>query len=236
LVLHQGLGCSGYDFVEFGYVEGLRGVRRTVCIDPRGHGQSDKPHHPAAYTPQAMAEDVVAVLDELDVEHADFFGYSMGALVGFALAKHAPNRITSFVFGGAGPYAPPDDTIRALWAALKNGPDGFVQFAKQDGPIPLTWEARIRANDFEALRAYFRSPGLADDPIDDVPSSIKAPCLLIVGDDDFNCAAVQKCAEQIPTATLVVLPGLGHTTGLLRSDLTLPHIKAFLSQVDSRTI
>jgi pimeloyl-ACP methyl ester carboxylesterase len=81
LVLHHGLSGTGEDFVEFGYVEGLTGLRRLVYIDARGHGQSDKPHDPAAYTPQRMVEDIVAVLDDLEVEQADFFGYSMGALI-----------------------------------------------------------------------------------------------------------------------------------------------------------
>jgi pimeloyl-ACP methyl ester carboxylesterase len=119
-----------------------------------------------------------------------------------------------------------------MWSALKSGPDGMAQFAKQDGPITPTWEARIRANDFEALRAFFTSPGLANDRLDKVPPTIKAPCILIVGDDDFNSAAVQKCAEQMPTATLVVLPGVGHSSAFMRSDLVLPHVKAFLNRID----
>src|SRR5689334_1086407 len=116
LLLHHGLGCSGYDFVDFGYVAGMRG-RRVVWLDARGHGQSDKPHDPEAYAPQRMAQDVVAVLDDLDIEEADFFGYSMGGMIAFAVAKYAPDRIRSYVIGGASPY-PSDDTIRALWTAL----------------------------------------------------------------------------------------------------------------------
>jgi pimeloyl-ACP methyl ester carboxylesterase len=37
-----------------------------------------------------MAADVVAVLDALGVDRAHFFGYSQGAMVGFALAVYAP--------------------------------------------------------------------------------------------------------------------------------------------------
>jgi pimeloyl-ACP methyl ester carboxylesterase len=227
------LGGTGEDFVEVGYVEGLSGLRRLVRIDARGHGQSDKPDDPAVYTPERMVGDVVAVLDDLGVDQADYFGYSMGALMGFAVAKHAPDRIRSFVFGGAGPYPPPAETARMLWSGLKVGPDGLVQFATQDGLVPPGFEARLRANDFAALRAYFTSPGHADDPIDIVPATINVPSLVIVGEDDFNCAAAQKCAQQMPAATLVVLPGLNHLTAFVRSDLMLPHIKAFLNNVDA---
>ena len=34
-----------------------------VAMDCRGHGDSDKPHDPAAYGHDRMAEDVVAVMD-----------------------------------------------------------------------------------------------------------------------------------------------------------------------------
>src|SRR5581483_9974765 len=35
---------------------------RVLAVDARGHGESDKPHDPAAYGPQ-MARDVVRLLD-----------------------------------------------------------------------------------------------------------------------------------------------------------------------------
>jgi pimeloyl-ACP methyl ester carboxylesterase len=93
----------------------------------------------------------------------------------------------------------------------------------------------MRANDFDALRAFFMSPNVAPDPLDDVPPTVMAPCLLIVGEDDFAYAGMRKVAEQIPNATLVVVGGVGHTYGFTRSDLVLPHITAFLNKVDGTT-
>jgi pimeloyl-ACP methyl ester carboxylesterase len=233
LVLHHGLGGSGDDFTEVGNVEELRSVRRLVRIDARGHGRSDKPHERESYSPERMAGEVVAVLDDLGLEQADFFGYSMGGIVAFAVAKYAPERINSYAIGGASPYPPPDDTVRVMWAGLKGGPDAFVGFLQHDGPLPPGLGARARENDFDALRAYFTSPGVAPDPLDDVPPTIKSPCLLIVGDADYGLAGVQKCAEQMPTATLVVLPGVGHVYGYVHSELLLPHIRAFLAEMDA---
>jgi pimeloyl-ACP methyl ester carboxylesterase len=74
LVLHHGTGGSGPDWVDLGYVEALQDRHRLILIDARGHGQSDKPHDPAAYDLPLRAADVVAVLDELGVQHADFLG------------------------------------------------------------------------------------------------------------------------------------------------------------------
>jgi len=46
---------------------------QTVGPDIRGHGGSDKPHDPAAYAPEVLAADAIALLDELEIERADLF-------------------------------------------------------------------------------------------------------------------------------------------------------------------
>ena len=39
--------------------------RRVIAYDARGHGESDKPHDPAAYENDAMRRDAQALLDHL---------------------------------------------------------------------------------------------------------------------------------------------------------------------------
>ena len=69
------------------------------------HGESDKPHDPAAYGLAHRTADVLAVLDDLSIQKADYFGYSLGGWIGFGLVKRAPQRFSSFIFGAAHPYA-----------------------------------------------------------------------------------------------------------------------------------
>ena len=71
LVMHHGTSGSGADWLELGYVDALKADHRLILLDARGHGQSDKPHDPKAYDPALRASDVIAVLDELDVEIAE---------------------------------------------------------------------------------------------------------------------------------------------------------------------
>jgi pimeloyl-ACP methyl ester carboxylesterase len=52
LMLHGTFHC-GSDWVDIGYVDAFKAERQVILLDSRGHGQSDKPHDPAAYTPQA---------------------------------------------------------------------------------------------------------------------------------------------------------------------------------------
>ena len=45
-------------------------------------GASDKSHDVADYDPKLMVEDVVAILDDLKINKAHYFGYSMGGMIG----------------------------------------------------------------------------------------------------------------------------------------------------------
>src|SRR5258708_38816050 len=52
---------------------------RAVALDCRGHGESAKPHDPAAYTRAAMAADIHALAEHLEIPRFHLMGYSMGA-------------------------------------------------------------------------------------------------------------------------------------------------------------
>jgi pimeloyl-ACP methyl ester carboxylesterase len=97
LVLHHGTLGSGADWVDLGYVDALKENHQLILLDSRGHGESDKPHDPAAYDLGLRALDVLAVLDDLSIRKSDYFGYSMGGWIGFEVAKLAPNRFNSFI-------------------------------------------------------------------------------------------------------------------------------------------
>jgi pimeloyl-ACP methyl ester carboxylesterase len=75
---------------------------RVIAIDNRGHGESDKPHEPEAYTPETMADDAAALLDHLDIRQAHVMGYSMGARISAFLALQHPDKVKSLIFGGLG--------------------------------------------------------------------------------------------------------------------------------------
>lgn len=80
----------------------LRAVaeRGHVVTDLRGHGRSERAA--TGYSPDALARDVLAVLDEAGVPAADVVTYSMGGVVGWALARLAPDRVRALALGGIG--------------------------------------------------------------------------------------------------------------------------------------
>src|SRR5947207_10062440 len=75
---------------------------RTVALDLRGHGESDKPHDPAAYARTEMVGDVLALMDHLDLGRVNLMGYSMGSHLSLRAALTAPDRVDNLILGGVG--------------------------------------------------------------------------------------------------------------------------------------
>lgn len=65
----------------------------VVTLDPLGHGRSDRPADPQAYSVTAFAEQVVALLDHLGAAQAVVGGVSLGANVALETAAIAPERV-----------------------------------------------------------------------------------------------------------------------------------------------
>ncbi len=195
LVLHHGTFGSGADWVEFGYVDSLKEDHQLILLDARGHGKSDKPHDPAAYDIAHRSSDVLAVLDDLGIRSADYFGYSLGGWTGFLLARYAPQRFNSFIFSAAHSFAEDMQPFRNI---MPRSIDALAALIDQVFGSRLTPALRTRllANDLDALRA------LTQDRVSnaDVLQSMTMPCLLFVGEFDPRLTMVNKCASQLNNA------------------------------------
>jgi pimeloyl-ACP methyl ester carboxylesterase len=231
LVLHHGFSDSLESWYGMGYVDPLKHNYRLILIDARGHGASDKPHDPAAYTVQHRAADVVAVLDTLAIPTAHFFGYSMGGHIGFALAKYAPTHFTSFIIGGASPYGATPDFQRQLLRLLQQGAVAFVRGWEQQGPVSPTMKARLLANDMDALIALWTTRIEESPRLEDVLPTMTMPCLLLAGEQDVSYADIKECSIHLPQGTLVTLPGLNHYEAFRQANVALPHLTSFLAAV-----
>ena len=156
LVLQHGFSDSSEIWYERGFVAALKPKYRLVLIDARGHGQSDKPHDPPSYAPEKFASDIVAVLDDLGMKTAAYWGYSMGGWMG--LPWHDTRWIASHVLcsevrpaSGASPYAAEPGKEHPLITALRGGLDEYVSLFGEELTPPL--RERLLANDTAALIA-----------------------------------------------------------------------------------
>ena len=60
-----------------------------IAVDLRGSGWSEAPR--TGYTGLQLADDVIALLDELGLEHVDVIGHDWGAWIGFILGLRNPS-------------------------------------------------------------------------------------------------------------------------------------------------
>ncbi|MGH6710745.1 MAG: alpha/beta fold hydrolase [Bradyrhizobium sp.] len=225
LVMHHGTFGSGADFIELGYVDAFKADHQVILPDSRGHGQSDKPHDSSSYDLALRASDVIAVLDELDIRKADYFGYSLGGWIGFDLAIRAPERFGSFIFGGSHPYAENMQPFRDLMPRDREAFAAMVDqaFGSRLSPAMRT---RLLANDLDALCALTEN---RESNAEGLPS-MTMPCLLFVGELDPRLPQARQCASVLPNATIFTLPGCDHPAAAIRSELVIPNLNAFLSK------
>jgi pimeloyl-ACP methyl ester carboxylesterase len=211
--------------------QALGDAYRSIYIDHRGHGQSDKPHDEAAYALPTRVADVTAVLDELGLAKAHFVTVSYGARLAYAVAELASERVQSLTACGMGPYAlgrggPLVSAIdRAMdGAGMEAFADALSAFMLVEGPV----RDALLANDHAALAASWKS-GRNTGAISDRLSEWMLPCLIYAGTDDADFFELSKrAAAEIPGATFLEMPGLTHFSCFADDSIT-PRIKQHIA-------
>jgi pimeloyl-ACP methyl ester carboxylesterase len=232
VVLHHWSLSALESWYDYGYVSALKNEYRLILPDACGHGASDKPHSPEAYELPKRVGDVVAVLDDLGIAQAHFFGYSMGGWIGFGVARYAPDRFRSLIIGGQHPYAQSMEGLRQLVRyGVENGPQAFVAMWEESFGALLDQEkARMLSYDYDALLAVAQDR----DSLEAVLPTMRIPCLLFVGEADGVCPLARQCAQRIANVQFVVLPGLDHGEAIAQRDQVVPLVKEFLAAADQR--
>ena len=233
LVLQHWTLATLENWYDYGYVYALKNDYRLVLLDARGHGSSDKPHTPDAYELEKRVGDIVAVLDDLGIAKAHYFGYSMGGWIGFGAARYAPERFRSLIIGGAAPHASDMDGLRQfVRIGIEKGPEALVAMWEEAyGALSPELRERMLAYDYETLLVVAQDR----ESLEAVLPKMRMPCLLYAGEMDELHQPIEECAKQIANATFFTLPGLDHGAAIMRSDKVLPHIKRFLAEVDQQT-
>ena len=156
--------------------------------------------------------------------------------MGFALARHALDRVACFVIGGrsasaASAYPAEPGKEHPLVAALRGGPDEIIKLWGEWVTPPL--RARLLANDTAALIACGQQ-GVITEGFSDVVGTIAVPTLIYAGSADPIHDGARQSAAEISGAQFLSLPGLSHPAALWRSDLVLPQVEPFLAKATGR--
>lgn len=210
IVLIHGFGSNRVDNWETRdwYETFLERGRRVIALDNRGHGESEKPYDPDVYSISTMAEDTVRLLDHLDIEAADIFGYSMGGRITIQLLQTAPERINAAVLGGVGSSVTSDMGNReAIAEALEaedvdtvENPVGrrFRLFAEETGA------------DRQALAAVIRAHSEGTDEAD--LAEVEVPVLVVAGEKDDLVGDPAGLAAAFANGESATIPDTDHLT------------------------
>lgn len=251
VLLHGFTGCAR---AMAGIARGLRDAYRVISLDLVGHGQSDAPSDPAAYTMPRCAGQVASVLDALELEGAHLVGYSMGGRVALALCAAHPKRVASAILigtrAGIADLSARTARIRSDEALAqrieREGIPAFTDFwsaqpfQPSEGRIGARAAAEARrlrlANRASALAASLRGMGAgAQPPLHDQLPNIQLPICLAVGEEDekFRVAA-EELARALPDARIESVPAANHAAHLENPTAFLDMARRFFAEVDAR--
>jgi pimeloyl-ACP methyl ester carboxylesterase len=203
---------------------------RRVAVDLRGFGRSSKFADPARFG-QAMADDVVRLMDHLKITRAHLVGHSLGALVSANVASRYPTRVSSAALI-AGPFwvEPKISEESKRWTTdLENG-TGLTNFVQWLLPFmspqmaTATNAGMMKANDLGSLTASMKAlPSLAIAGL----SKDGDKALVIAGTADPLFATSPPFAKLSPGSQLVEVAGANHVSVLTHAET----VKAITAQL-----
>lgn len=232
LVLIHGLAWDLSRWNEYGYLPQLAADHRVVMYELRAHGQSESPIGAESYAPGRHAGDVIAVLDDLGMRKAHFFGYSLAALIGLAVLRHAPERMSSLTLGGIPQLDSP--IVDAMIQSRQSGPDSaLAEMEKFRGyQESKTDRDRYLSQAFEVQTTLLTTLRDRTELFEHLEST-SLPVMAYAGTEDPFHDHVADTAALIPGARFVPLDCLTHPLAVRRADKVLPHVTNFLAEVES---
>jgi 3-oxoadipate enol-lactonase len=222
-------------------VEALSASYRVITPDLRGHGETSASHEPA--TMDEMAQDVAALMDELNVQRAAVGGLSMGGYVTLAFYRRFPLRVRALILADTRPQADTEEarTNREQQArkALKEGMKEIagVLLPKVLAPATLRERpdvvARVRKmmvkTKPEGAATALRGMAARIDQTDFLPR-ILAPTLIIVGSQDELTppADAEVMRREIRGSRLEIIQGAAHVSNIENPTAFNRALKEFL--------
>lgn len=207
--------------------------RKVVAVELQAHGRTNDRN--ADLTFEQDADDIATLLKNLNIDKADFFGFSNGGTTTLQIAIRHPEIVNKIVLGSA--LAKRSGVPEWFWGfmeqvKLENMPEQLKMAYKQVAPDTSGLQIM---HDRDAKRMVnFK------DILDEQIKSIKAPTLIIIGDKDIITPEhAIELHRQIENSELAIIPG-GHgeyigeittiTPDTKDSEFVVPMIEKFLNK------
>jgi pimeloyl-ACP methyl ester carboxylesterase len=213
VLLHGLFSDAATNWLRYGHAALIAGRGfRVITPDLRAHGESGKPHDPAFYPPDILADDGLALIAHVGLGDYDLGGYSLGGRTAIRMAVKgaAPARL---VVGGMGLKGLTDTGART---------DQFkrvlTNLGRHERGTP-EWLAeaflRTTGGDPEALLP------LLDSFVDTGPAElarIAMPSLVVSGAEDRDNGSAEALADALHNGRYAEVPG-NHMSAVTRPDL-----------------
>lgn len=207
--------------------------RQLICVELQAHGRTGDRNTGISF--EQDADDVAALLKNLGINKADIFGFSNGGNTALQIAIRHPELCNKIVAGSV--LLKRNGTFPQFWEFMKNGT--FEQMPQQykDAFIKVNPDSTKLMNMYQKCADRVIS---LKDFSDEQIKSIKAPVLLINGDQDVASAEhIVAMSKLIPDCKLAIIPGghgayIGEITTLnpdyKESEFIIPLIEKFLDE------
>jgi pimeloyl-ACP methyl ester carboxylesterase len=212
--------------------------RKIIAVELQAHGRTSDRNADLSF--EQDADDVATLLRNLNIDRADFFGFSNGGTTALQIAIRHPEIVDKIILGSA--LAKRNGVPEWFW--------GFMEQARLENmPEQLKAGYKKVAADTNGLQVMHDRDAKRMVNFRDIPDgqikSVKAPALIIIGDKDvITPEHAIELHRQIAHSELAIIPGshgeyIGEITtlkpGFKESDLVIvPMIERFLSKATNR--
>ena len=213
ILIHGYFSDADTNWIKFGHSALLAEAGfRVIMPDLRGHGQSDKPHDPASYPRDILADDQFALIEHLGLTDFDLGGYSLGGrTVARMLARGcAPKRA---VISGMGLQGLIDTGQRA--GHFRNVLDNIGKHER--GSPAFMAEAFLKTSGGDPVALLRGLDSFVDTPVEAI-QGFDLPVAVICGEDDQDNGSASSLAEALPQGTLISVRG-NHMSAVVKPEL-----------------
>ena len=217
-----------------GQVATLSRHHQLILWDMRGHGQTDSPDDPSAYSEEATVADMAALRDVAGAERAILCGMSLGGYMSLGFCRVHPERVRALLLVDTGPGFKNDDARaawnqRALETASAFETEGLAALQSRSREMAMSRHRSAKGLAHAARGMLAQS----DAQIMKSLPAIQVPALVIVGGDDTPfLAAADYMAAKIPNARKTVIPHAGHASNLDQPEIFNQVAAEFLESLE----
>ena len=222
---------------------------RVIAYDARGHGRSEIPDRPEAYSQDIMVQDMLGMMDALGITQAIVGGHSMGANIALNFTLQYPERCLGCIPVGIGSGSSDPEWWQEYWAGLADlaehkGMSAFLEEMKEvpawasafsDSQMGKQIRETVLANSPKAIAYTIRGIQNKRPRIFDLEPKLKklpVETLVVMSDGDTPVVECSRfMAQHIPGFTLEIIPSKSHWTHSEAPEKFLSVVNRFVTRL-----